>query len=54
MTIFLCRGPLPFLLEQLLCLSHRKTRWTMSVDNVGLKIYLLRTSNFMVTLTFFK
>ena len=35
------------------CLSHRNTRWTMSVDYVGLKICLLGTSTSMVTLTFF-
>ena len=29
-----CHGPLPFLLEHLLCLSHHKIRWTMSLDNV--------------------
>ena len=44
---------LPFLLEHLFCHSHRKTRWTMWVDNVDLEIYLLGTSNSMVTLTFF-
>ena len=42
-----------FLIKHLFCFSHRKTRWTMSVDNVGLKICLLGTLNFMVTLTFF-
>ena len=31
---------------------QHKTRWTMSVDNVGLKICLLETLDFMVTLTF--
>ena len=35
------------------CLSHRKTCWIMSMDNVGLKICLLGISNFMITLTFF-
>ena len=45
-------GPYLFLLEYLLYLSHRKTRWTMSVNNVGLKICLLGASNSMVTLTF--
>ena len=35
---FSAMGPCLFLLEHLLCLSHRKTRWTMSVDNVGVKI----------------
>ena len=38
--------------EQLFCLSHHKTRWTMLVDNVSLEICLLGTSNSMVTLTF--
>jgi hypothetical protein len=33
--------------------SHRKIRWAMSMDNVGLEICLLGTSNSMVTLTFF-
>ena len=28
-------GPCIFLLEHLFCLSHHKTHWTMSVDNVG-------------------
>ena len=45
-------GPF-FLLEYLFYLSHRKTRWTMLVDYVGLQICLLGTSNSMVTLTFF-
>ena len=36
----------------LICLSYRKTFWTMSVDNVGLKLRQLRTSNFVVTLIF--
>ena len=45
--------PCLFLLKHLFCLSHCKIRWTMSVDNVGLKIQLLGTSNSMVTLTFF-
>jgi len=45
-------GPCLFLLEHLFCLSHRKTYWIMSVDNVGLKICLLGTSNSMVTLSF--
>ena len=42
-----------FLLEHLFCLSHRKTRWIMSIANVGLKICLLGTSNSTITLTFF-
>ena len=44
-------GPCRFLLEHLFCLSHRETRWIMSVDNVGLKICLMGTSNSMITLT---
>ena len=27
-------GPCVFLLEHLFCLSHHKTCWTMSMDNV--------------------
>ena len=46
-------GPCRFLHEHLFCLSHRKTRWIMLVDNVGLEICILGTSNYMVTLTFF-
>jgi hypothetical protein len=45
-------GPYLFLLEHLFCLPHRKIRWTTSVNNVGIKICLLGTSNSMVTLTF--
>jgi hypothetical protein len=30
-----------FLIEHLFCLSHRKTRWTMLVDDVGLKKVVL-------------
>ena len=41
----------PYLLEHLSCLSHYKTRWTMSVNNASLKICLSETSNPMVTLT---
>jgi hypothetical protein len=52
-NITLPLGPYLFQLENLFCLSHRKIHWTMSVGNVGLKICLLETSNFMVTLTFF-
>ena len=44
-----CFPPLP---EHLFCLSHRKTRWTMSMDNVGLETCLLGTSNSMATLIF--
>ena len=33
------------------CLSHCKNPWTMTMDNVGLKIGLLETSSSKVTLT---
>jgi hypothetical protein len=49
---FFAMGLCLFLLDHLFCLSHCKTRWTMSVDYVGLKICLLGTSTSMVTLTF--
>ena len=42
-----------YLLDDLSCLSHRKIRWTMLVDNVGIKVCLFGTSNSMVTLIFF-
>ena len=42
-----------FLLEHLFCLYWSKTCWTMSVANVDLNIYLLGTSDAMVTLTYF-
>ena len=47
-------GPCFFLQEHLLSLFHRKTHWTISVGIVGLKIYLLGTSNSLVTLTIFQ
>ena len=50
---FYAMGPHHFLPDHLFCLSHRKTRWTISTDYVGLKLCLLGTSTFMVTLTFF-
>ena len=46
-------GPNLFLLEHIFCLSHHKTHWTMSMDNVGLKLRLLGISDFMVSLTLF-
>ena len=52
-TIFLCHSPCLFLPENLFCLSHGKTRRTMSMNNVGHKICLFGTSNFMVTRAFF-
>jgi hypothetical protein len=33
--------PCPFVLEHFFCLSHHKTHWTMLLDNVGLKKFLL-------------
>ena len=42
-----------FYQSTLFSLSHCKTCWTMSMDNIGLKMRLLGTSNTMVTLTFF-
>ena len=45
--------PLKKKVEHLFCLSHQKTWWTVSMDNVILKICLLGTSNFMVTVPFF-
>ena len=52
-TTFLCHGPLPFYVRARLLPLHHKTHWTMSMDNVGLKICLWGTSNSMVTLTNF-
>ena len=43
--LFIAMGPCLFLPTHLLCLSHHKTPWTMLVDNVGLKICPLGTSN---------
>ena len=39
--------------ENLFCLSHRNTHWTMTMDNIGLNIGLLESSSSMVTLTSF-
>ena len=52
-TTFLCHGPLPFYVRARLLPLHHKTHWTMSMDNVGLRICLWGTSNSMVTLTNF-
>jgi hypothetical protein len=50
----LCDGPMPFFYHSTSFASPTgKSRWTMLVDNVGLKTCLLGASNFMVTLTFF-
>ena len=50
---FSSTGRCLFLLKHLFCLFHRKTRWTMSMANVDLKIIcLLGTSHSMVTFTF--
>jgi hypothetical protein len=53
---FLCHGamgPCLLLPGHISCLSQRKTRWTMSVHLLGLKIYILGTSTSMVPLPFF-
>ena len=52
-TSFLYTGPCLFLLEHLFCLSHRKTCWTMSMDNVGLKICLFGDLELHGHLSFF-
>jgi hypothetical protein len=44
---------LEFLSEHLFGLSKHKPRWTMSMDDIGLKIHFLGTSNSMITLMFF-
>ena len=46
-------GPYLCTIEHLFCLSHCKTPWTMSMNNVSFKICLLRTLDSMVTVTFF-
>ena len=45
-------GPCHFLPEHLFCLFHSKPRWSISMDNVDLQIYLLGTSNLIVKVTF--
>ena len=50
---FFAIGPWILILKCLFCLFHGKTRWTTSMDDVGLNIRLLGTSNPMATLTFF-
>ena len=35
-------GPCLFLPEHFFCFSHRKTRWTMSVNNIGLNLCFLK------------
>ena len=53
-NIFLSWAPIYFfLLEHLFYVSHCKTHWTMLMDNIGLKLCLLGTSNYMVIMTFF-
>ena len=51
--IFLCMGPCFCFTKAPFCLSHRKTHWTMTLDNLGLQTCLLGTSNFTLTMTFF-
>jgi hypothetical protein len=48
---FSITGPCLFLLEHFICLSHCNIRWTTSANDVGLTIYLMGTSNFMITPT---
>jgi hypothetical protein len=50
---FFLMCPCLFLLEHFFCLFHYKTCWAMSLNNLGLEICLLGTSNSMVSLTFF-
>jgi hypothetical protein len=51
--VFLCHDPLTFVTrENLFYLSQRKTRWTMTMENLGLKIGHLGTSSSMIILTF--
>ena len=52
-TIFFLPWAFAFSTIAHFCLSHDKTHWTMSMDNVDLKTCLLRTSNSMITLAFF-
>ena len=52
LSLSLCMIPWHLQRENLFCLSHCKTCWTMTMINVGLKIDLLGTSSSMVTLTF--
>jgi hypothetical protein len=51
-TNIFCHGPLFFFYYNASFASHCKSYYTMLVDNVGLKICPLGTSNSMVTLTF--
>ena len=46
-------GPCLFLPKRSFVSPTAKIHWTMSVDNVGLKLCLLGILNSMVTLTFF-
>lgn len=49
-TTFLCRGPLAFATRGPLLPLSQQNHCTVALDNVDLKINLLKTSNFMVTL----
>ena len=50
---FSVMGPFHFLPKRLFCFSHRKTRWSVSVNNVRLKICSCGDLELMITLTFF-
>jgi hypothetical protein len=51
---FFVMGPcLSLSTKHLFGLSHRKTRWTMLLNQIGFQIRLLGISNSMITLTFF-
>jgi len=43
-------GPLTFATREPLLPPHCKTDWTMTMDNIGLKIGILKTLSSMVTL----
>jgi len=43
---------MPFFTRAPLLPLPRKMRWTMTMDNIGLEICLLGTSNYMIILTF--
>ena len=45
-TTFLCHGPLPFSTRTPLLPLPLQAHWTITLDNVGLKIYFLETSHF--------
>ena len=50
---FYAMVPLRLYQEKILCLSHHQNRWTVTMDNVGMKIVLWGISCSMVTLYIF-